>query len=122
MLLLPRKLISSYYLHRLVLTAQDADENPLTAIITPSAMKETISSPSLDSLYNARSMLSAWTAAGRGEREEEEEAEDAVWSGVEATERREVTVCFKHALLLVLGSVIKMACERTNHCSKISIQ
>ena len=59
-------------------------------------------------------MLSACTDAGKGVKEEEEEEEEeedgAVWLGVEATDRREVTVCFKHALLLVVGSVIKMAC------------
>lgn len=108
---------------RLALTAQDADEKPLTAIMTPSAMKETITSPSLDSLYNARRTLRACTAAGRGVREEEEatveEEGDRVLSCEEAIERREVTACFRQALLFVTGSVVRIAWERTNCSSRL---
>ena len=46
------------------LTGQREAEKPSMAIITPSGMKVTMCSPSRASLYNARRILRACTAAG----------------------------------------------------------
>ena len=80
-----------------MLTVQDEEENPLTATMTPSAMNDTITSPSLLSRYSALSIFKAWTAAGTGLMVEGEDEGGARCEA--ATDSRVVTVCDKHVLL-----------------------
>ena len=83
-----------------MLTVQDEEENPLTATMTPSAMNDTITSPSLLSRYSALSIFKAWTAAGTGLMVEGEDEGGASLLVCEAaTDSRVVTVCDKHVLL-----------------------
>lgn len=59
-----KKLMDLYGITIYALTGQSVAENPSTAIITPSQMKGTTLSPSLESRYRALSMLRACTQAG----------------------------------------------------------
>lgn len=87
--------------------------------MTPSAMKDTMTSPSLLSRYSALSIFKAWTAAGTGAIEEEEDEEEqgaTVLLCEAATDSRAVTVCVKHSLLCDSGSVVRIACnQETDH-------